>query len=448
MNVSLTNTSDLTATLAIDIAEADYSEKVETALADYRKKAVVPGFRKGKAPAGLIRKQYYKAITIDEVNKILQDALYNYLTEEKLDILGNALPVEQNDIDWMNQKDFTFEFELGLRPNIDIKLPKDAKLTYYKIVADEKMVDEYVADITKQYSNLSEPETAQAEDFFGGTAVEIDDDGNEVEHGVNKHIFFIGTDTADDFQEKLVALKKGEEIIINVQTDFSAEANVARILSITESELADLSTLRFTLNAISHQEPHPIDQELFDKALGEGKASNEAEFRAALKAQIESQYAGQSDSDLFHHAYHYYLDNVKFDLPEAFLKKWLQTAGDKPRTAEEVEAEFPKTLVGLRWQLIENEIIKIQNISVSREELEAYAKQLVTSQMLQYGQMLGDEQITQIAGNVLKNQEEVERINDQLYNQKLVAYFKDAFDLEEKQVLPDEFFAHQAEHKH
>ena len=186
----------------------------------------------------------------------------------------------------------------------------------------------------------------------------------------------------------------------------------------------------------------------FDKVFGEGNVTSEADFRARLKEQAEQSFIGQSDSDLFHHAYHYYLENVKFDLPEAFLKKWLRTAGEKPISAEEVEEQFPQTLNSLRWQLIENRIIRDNNITVSEEELKAYAKSMIAAQVAQYGQMFPEEEIEKIADNVLKNREEAERMNDQIYNQKMVAHFKEAFTLDTKEVSAEEFYKHQAEHKH
>jgi trigger factor len=191
-----------------------------------------------------------------------------------------------------------------------------------------------------------------------------------------------------------------------------------------------------------------MDQELFDKVMGEGVVSSEEEFKAKLKEQIESSYVGQSDSDFFHHAHHYFLDNVNFDLPEEFLKKWLRTAGEKPMSAEEVEEQFPDTLKGLRWQLIENRLIKDNDIKVEEQELRDYAKGLVASQMMQYGQQMPDEELAKIAENVLQNREEAQRINDQIYNQKLVALFKELFKLNIKEVSIDEFVQHQAEHKH
>lgn len=450
MKVTHKNVDELNAVLTVEIKEDDYKEKVESALKDYRKNANIPGFRKGKVPAGLIRRQYYKPLTIDEVNKLLQDAVFKYITEEKLDILGNPLPVEQTDIDWDNDKEFVFEFELGMTPEIDVTVPKKAKLTYNKVVADDKLIDTYVEDMTRRYGKLSTPEKAEETDMFNGSFVEVDAEGMPLEDGIAKDASFMGNSLTDKkVLKELLAVMPGDHVTFNVKNAFRDDFNVAGILGTTDSKLeASEGNFMFTVNAISRLEPHALDQELFDKIFGEGNVTSEEEFRAKLKEQAESQFVGQTDSDFFHHAYHYFLDNVKFDLPETFLKKWMRTAGEKPLTEEEVEADFPNTINGLRWQLIENRLIKENDIKVSEEELTDFTKQVVRAQMAQYGQMMPEDEIEKIAQNVLNNKEEAQRLNDQVYNQKLIAYFKEAFKVDYKELTMDEFVKHQAEHQH
>ncbi len=450
MNVTHKNIDELNAVLTVEIKEEDYKEKVETALANYRKNAAIPGFRKGKVPAGLVRKQYYKGMVIEEVNKALQDGVYKYLTEEKLDILGNPMPVEQTDIDWDNQKDFAFEFELGMTPNIDVTIPAKAKLVYNKVVADDKMINSYVEDVAKRYGKMITPEKAEEGDMFAGEFVEVDADGNAVEGGTTKEASFIGNSITDKkVLKSLVAAKVGDSIQFNVKKAFREGFNVAGTLGVTDAKLdASEGEFTFTLKNVSRMESAELNQELFDKVFGEGAVKDEKEFRAKLKEEAEKSFVGQSDSDFFHHAHHYFLDNIKFDLPEEFLKKWMRTAGEKPLSVEEVEEEFPKTLNGLRWQLIENRLIKENNLSVSQEELVDYTKQLIAAQMSQYGQVMPPEEMDGIAENVLKNKEEAQRINDQVYNQKLVQFFKDAFKVEYKEMSVDDFMKHQQEHQH
>jgi trigger factor len=449
MNVSHQNLDGLNAILTVEITEQDYKEKVEKALENYRKNANIPGFRKGKVPAGLVRKQYLRPITIDEVNKLLQDAVFNYLTNEKLDILGNPLPVEQTNINWDTQKEFAFQFELGLTPEIDVTVPADATLDYMKIVADANAVNDYANSLASRYGKMSTPETPEAADLFNGDFVEIAEDGSDKEGGIVQNATFRGTDIDQPHVlEALLKLKEGEEMLIDANTDFQASHDVAKMLKATAEDVKKSFRLRFTLKAISRLTPHPFDQELFDKVFGEGVVSTEEEFRSRLKAQIEASYAGHGDSDLFHHAYHWFIENIQFNLPESFLKKWLRTAGEKPLSADEVEEQFPASINALRWQLIENRLIRSNNISVSHDELKAYAENTMRDRFAQYGLNITDEDAEKYGQNLLKNREEAERMNDQVYNQKLVAYFKEAFTLNTKEVTIDEFYAHQAEHKH
>jgi trigger factor len=450
MNVSLRNIDSLNAILTVEIQHSDYADKVETALNNYRKRATLPGFRQGKAPVGLIRKQYLKPLTIDEVNKLMQDAVYEYLTNEKLDILGNPLPVEQTNIDWDKQTDFNFEFELGLTPQIDVTIPSHATLTYMKVVADDEMLNGYFDDLCRRYGKMSVPETPAAGDMFLGEFTEVDEAGNPVEDGITKKATITGTSVADEATlNALLNLKNGENTTINFRSAFREDFNAAGLLGVTSSKLEESTGLfRFALESVSRLEPHELNQELFDRVLGEGAVNGEAEFRARMKKEAEKTFVGQSDSDFYHHAYHWFLDNVKFDLPETFLKKWLRVAGERPLTAEQVEAEFPSALSGLRWQLIENRLIRNNNLQVTEQELMDYTKGLVRDQFAQYGQMMNDEQVESFAKTYLQKREQAEQLNDQVYNKKLIQFFKESFAIEYKEVSAADFARHQSEHQH
>lgn len=450
MNVSLKNIDELNAVLTVEINEADFASKVETALTNYRKNANLPGFRKGKAPEGLIRKQYQKPLKIDEVNKILQDSVYEFLTKEKLDILGNPLPVVQTDIDWDKQTDFSFDFELGLSPKIDVSIPKSASLTYMNVIADDQMIDGYIADLAGRYGKMSKPEVAKEDDMFFGEFQELEADGNPKLGGIVKVANITGTTVVnEDIRAKLVALKEGAHIVINTKSDLKEGFNFAGLVGSTTAKLNETSGLfNFTLKNVSRLEPHPIDQELFDRALGADKVDSLEAFKDVLRKEAENSFVGQADNAFFHNAYHWFLENVKFDLPEAFLKKWLRTAGEKPMTAEQVEAEFENTLNGMRWQMIENRLIRENNLSVTQDELRDYTKGLVANQFAQYGQTMTDEELEKFADNYLEKREEAQQLNDQVYNQKLTQFFKDSFAINYKDVTIAEFAKHQAEHQH
>lgn len=443
MNISKNQVDALNVVVTVEIAPEDYQSKVDTLLVDYRKRANIPGFRPGKVPMGLVKKQYGKAILIDEVNKILQDSIYNYISEEKLNILGNPLPVENQDMDFDTPGTYSFDFELGLSPEVDVKISKRNKINGVKVIADDKIIDTYVEDLASRYGKMSVPAKPEATDMFHGDFTEVDAEGNAVEGGIVKEgaQFLASNLKTKKSQGEICKTAIGETFPIDAKKSFGKDYNVAGLLGVTDAQLEGSTGLfQFNITNISRMEPAELNQELFDKLYGEGNVTTEAEMRAKIKEEAERMYENEASQYFLNNVADYLLEKTSFDLPTTFLKKWLQTAGEKPLTAEEVEADWEKTEKGLRWQLIENAVIGLGDIKVSQEELEAFTIELVKGQMMQYGQAaLDDEMLKGIAQNALKNQEEAQRINDQLYNKKLLAYYQENFKVEEKEVTYDEF---------
>jgi len=443
MNISKNELDALNLSVTIEITPEDYQEKVTSVLQNYRKSANIPGFRPGKVPMGLIKKQYGKAVLIDEINKMLQDAIYNYIQEEKLNILGNPLPKEQEELDFDNPGTYNFDFELGLSPEVDIKITKKNKVKGLKVVADNKVLDTYMEDIRGRYGKMSTPEKPEADDMYHGSFTEVDAEGAAVEGGIVKEdAQFLGTNLkTKKAQGELAKTAMGSTVTYDAKKSFGKDYNVAGLLGVTDAQLeASTGTFEFKLTNISRMEPAELNQEFFDKVYGEGAVTSEEEMRARMKEEAERMYQNESDQYFLNNVAEYLLDKTKFDLPIAFLKKWMQTSGEKPLTAEEVEADWEKTEKGLRYQLIENAVITAAEIKVSREDLLDHTVGMVKAQFQQYGQqMMDDEMLKGIAENALNNEEEVRRISDQVYNAKLLAHYKESFKVEEKEVTYDEF---------
>lgn len=440
MEFNKKNIDELNAVLTIQVTPEDYKETVDKTLASYRKTANIPGFRPGKVPAGLINKQYRMPVMIDEINKLLQDGVYKYIADEKIDILGNPLPVPNDSIDWNSQDTFEFQFELGLAPAFDVKISGKNKVKYNKVVADKATVDRFVEDMTKRYGKMSTPETFEAADMFEGTFVEMD--GKEVvEGGLEKTTQFAGSSLKGKAKKALLEGALNDVITINAKTEFVKGFNPAGLLGITDSALEAMDgKFQFTLTNVTRIEPAEMNQEFFDKIYGEGAVKNEKEFRARVKEEAERMYKADADQYFMNSVADYLLEKTQFDLPDTFLKKWMTTNGENPISADEIDAEYPKMVKGLKWQLIENKIIKDQELSVTQEELVNHTKNLVNSQLAQYGQAgMEDEEVTKIAMNVLKNQEEVQRLNEQLYGAKMLEYYLNTFKIEEVEVSYDEF---------
>ncbi|AIM60758.1 trigger factor [Cellulophaga lytica] len=434
MNITKEQIDALNAVVKVAITKEDYQDKVQAILNDYRKQANIPGFRKGHVPMGLIKKQYGKAVLVDEVNKLIQDNLNKYLTEEKLDVLGNPLPKQQDDFNW-DAENLDFEFELGLAPEFEAPIKTKKAITQYKIVADKKMIDEQVERIGKQYGKLiSKTEVSKKDEVTGVFA-------NEEEEINNKTTIELSNVKAKKALDALVGKKVGDVVTLKTKGLFKEDYQLSSALGLAADKSADLNTeVTFTIEEINEREPAEMNQELFDKLFGEEKITSEKELREKIKEDTEKQFEQQADQKLLNDITENFIENVKFDLPTEFLKKWIQMTGEKPLTEEEAAAEFEKSEKGLRYQLIEGKIIQENNLQVEFDELKEFAKGFIKSQMAQYGQLNpAEEELDNIAGRIMSNQDEVKRLSEQLMSQKLLTLYKEKANLKVKELSYDDF---------
>ena len=434
MNITKEQIDELNAVVKVAITKDDYQDKVDSILKDYKKQANIPGFRKGQVPMGLIKKQYGKAVLVDEVNKLLQDNLNKYLTEEKLDVLGNPLPKQQDGFDW-DTENFAFEFELGLAPNFEVPLKTKKTITHYKIVADKKMVDEQVERIQKQYGKLISKSEIGRKDEISGSFV---NEAEEIEHKTTLEL--------DKFKSKkaieaLVGNKVGDTVTLNTKGLFKDDAQLANYLGISQDKSKKLKIdVRFVIDEINEREPAKLDQELFDKLFGKDAVTSVKDLKDRLKEDSEKQFVQQSDQKLLNDVTEYFIENTKFDLPAGFLTKWIQMTGENPLTEEQASEEYEKSEKGLRYQLIEGKIIKENGLQVQFDELKEFAKGFIKSQMAQYGQLNPqEEELDNIAARVLGNQDEVKRLSEQLMSQKLMNLYKEKANLKEKEITYENF---------
>ncbi len=434
MNITRENVDALNAVVKVDIAKEDYSDKVEKILTDYRKTANIPGFRKGHVPMGMVKKQYGKAVLVDEVNKLLQDALNKYLTEEKLDVLGQPLPKTQDEIDWDADK-FSFEFELGLAPEFDVELKSKKAITQYHIIADDKMIDEQIERIQKQYGKLVSQDTVEADSEITGTYTneekEID---NTVTLTLDK---FKGKATAKQF----IGAKAGDVIVLKTKGLFDDEHDLMHALKLGHDEVHGLDIeVSFTISEINKRELADLDQDLFDKLFGKDSVTTVTELRDKIKEDAEKQFVQQADQKLLNDVTEYLVDNTKFDLPAEFLTKWMQTAGEKQIDADQAREEYEKSEKSLRYQLIEGKLIEGNNIQVTMDDIKNHAREMIKGQMAQFGQLNpSDKELDDIAARVLSNQDEARRISEQLISQKLITLYKEKANIKVKEMSYENF---------
>ena len=443
MKLTQSKAKDLMATITVEVKAADYSERVEKVLKDYRKTAEVPGFRKGKTPMGIINKKYRTSVIVEEVNKMLQDELYKHITAEKVRVLGSPMPIDEKPIDWQNDEDFTFEYEVGLAPEFDVKITAKDKLNYYKIKADAKLVDGYCNDIAKRYGKMSNPEASVEGDLIFCTIEQLDVDGVVMDNGIKNDATVAMDYIADKkIKKQFVGVKKDDLIIVNVMKAFTNHSDLGAMLNVDHAAIHNLTSeeFQFTVKNVNRLEPAELNVELFDKVYGPGAIKDEKEFKAKVKSEAEAQFVGESDRMLKNDVVTYFVDKLKLAMPNEFLKRWLVQTSEQPITMEMLETEYDMYAKSLQWQLIENKILENHSIKVTQDDVLAHTKVLISAQMKQYGQPEGDDkQLTDIATNILKNEEERKKVYDQIFDERTLAVYKENFKLTEKSVSYDEF---------
>ena len=433
MKVSKKDIDKLNAVLSVNIEKTDYESNVEKVLKDYRKKANIPGFRKGHTPIGLIKKQYGLSVKVDEINKLMQKGLSDFLGNEKLAILGNPIPVEKSDIDWDAEK-LTFDFEIGLSPDFEVSLKNKKAIPSFEIDVDKKMIDDQIKNIQSQYGKLVAK--TQIEDGFEINGKFLNEEF-EVDNTSNFQLKDLkGKSTKELFKK----LKISESIMLKTKGLFTKDADLTFHLKLNDDNKDKINSVKFLLNEINERVPADLDQELFDKLFGKDVIKTVTELKDKLKLDAESNFVNQTDQKLLYDVTEYLIENTKFDLPDNFLKKWMRTTGENKLTQEEANAEYEKSEKGLRYQLIEAKILEQNDIKIDHNQIKDFAKNMIKLQMKQYGQNNPEEkELESISQRILSNKDEVKRISDQLMSKKLIELFKSSLKLKTNKVSYEKF---------
>jgi len=444
MNVSRQEVNAQSALLVVNITPADYQSKVAASLEKYRKQAKIPGFRPGKVPMGLIQKQYGRPVLAEEMNKLVSDALYKYVQENKLEILGNPIPKENVEVkgDFDAPGDFEFTYEIGYSPEIKLDLSAKSKFDYVKVKIDSKLLDKQIDDLRRRYGKLVSVDTVGENDMILAQFVELNEDQSIKEGGI-MHSSTTSMEFIEDKKVKatITGKKQGDKVVISATDITRGDKDKAAMLGVKEEELSAHSDLyQMTINDIKHMELADVNQELFDKLFGEGTISSEKELRERISADLEQMFANDSDRLLTRAVYRDLVDNTNVTLPDDFLKRWIRLSNEKPISQEQVDEEYDSYSKDLKWQLIQGHIFKANEIQLDHKEAIEFTKGLLVNQYAQYGLPAPEEgELTSQASKALANREEANRIYDMLAEMKLTQYFKNTVKLNSKEVPYDEF---------
>ena len=432
--------------LTMTVESADYQEQVEKTLKNYRKKAQVPGFRPGMVPMGMIKKQYGTAVKVDEVNKLMGEKLYEYIHENKIQMLGEPLPNQEKQVpqDFEKDSDLTFVFDIAVAPEFTAELTNKDKIDYYKIKADDKLIDDQVQMYQSQAGEFVKAEVFSGNDTITGDLRELDENGNTKEGGITTEGGMVmPAYIKDESQKKLFdGCKAGDIITFNPKKAYpDNDAEVAALLKVQKDDVKDMtSDFSYQITEIRHYQPADLDQKLFDRVFGEGTVKDEKEFREKIAETIAPQLQQNSDYKFLIDVRAYMEKKVgELQFPEALLKRvMLQNNQDKG--ADYVEKNFEGSIKELKWHLIKEQIVTANNIKVEEPDLKAVAKEAIRAQFAQYGMSnVPDDVLENYAAEQLKKRENVDNFVDRAVDVKLTETLKNVVKLNEKEVSLEDF---------
>jgi trigger factor len=444
MQITQENTGPLEAILKVDLQKDDYQDNVEKELKVLQKKAQMPGFRPGKVPFGMVRKLYGKSVLVEEVNKILADAVYEHIKEKKLNILGHPVPDHElaGEVDWEAQTEFTFHYHIGLAPEVNLELDEQIEVDYYRIKVGDDVVDKYMDDLRRRYGKMSHPGVSGEEDVLYGEFVEmLSDDEVKPDGKVNKGNLYIKFLKDGETKSRLTGAKPGESVVMDVAKDVGSETEIAAMIGVKKEEVGNFGPLfRFSIESISRIDPAELNEEFFEKVAPGKEITSEDALRAFVGEQVSLQYQVDVDKHFRNEVMKKLLEATALQLPENFLKKWLVDANREEVGPEQVEKEFGQFADTFRWQLIENHLVKTHDLQVSQEELDSHLETYFRNQLKQYGQEEVDqEMINQFVNNIKSKEEEIKKVYDHLNDEKLLKLFKEKLKLKETELGFDDF---------
>ncbi len=453
--VTRENISPLNDKITVKLAKDDYLPSFEKALKEYGKKANIPGFRKGMVPAGVIKKMYGNSVLTDEVLRTVEKELTNYMVSEKLDIFAQPLPLPENDarqIDVNTPAEYAFAFEVGLKPDFTIADLGKAKLTRYKIELTEQLINDEMERLEVRNGKMTDPESVTGDDnVINVTFAESDAEGNVTAGGIIKDNSLLVKYFTENFRKNWIGKKKDDFVVLQLATAFDEKERewILSDLGLSKEDVAAAEKyFKVTITKVGLVEKAELNEEFFKNVYPKKDIKTEEEFRAAIKEEINNYWETQTRSQLHHTLYHEILDDTIIDFPENFLKRWIQNGGEKPKTPEEAEHEFPVFANQLKWTLIVNKIVTDNKIEVTADDIKASAKQQLLSYM--QGQVIDEELpwITDYVNKMMQDRKFVEETMHRIQTDKVFSWVETQIKPTEKIISVEDSNKMQQEHQH
>ena len=444
MIVTRENVDAVNAILKVGIIPADYQNKVKAGLDKHRASMKMTGFRPGHVPMTIVQQKHGQKVLTDVLNKIVNENLYNFINENKIEILGNPIPSDKIPVKGnFNKPDhFEFTFEIGISPEINISISEKSKYDFVTVKIDDTLIAKQIEDLRRRYGKLVSSSTVGETDLILAQFAELKTDETILEGGI-LHSSTISMEFIEDDKIKKELLGKaiGEKVIVTPASVSRGGKDTAAMLGIKEEELSSISEkFQLTINEIKHMEMAELSQELFDRLFGEGNIKSEIELKSKIEEDLKKMFVNDSDRLLARSIFEDLILNTKIELPDAFLKRWIRLSNDKPILPEQIEAEYEGYAKNLKWQLIQGNIFKSNNLKLDNQEIIDFTKNILKSNFAQYGMPAPeDKELTETAIGLLSKKEESTQILEMIADQKITEYFKNTVKLNEKEVSYDSF---------
>jgi trigger factor len=445
MNITRENIDNLNVVLKLELGKTDYEERVAKVLKDYRKKAQVPGFRPGNVPIGLINKMYRKPVLVEEINKIVSESLSKYMVDEKLNILGEPLPHagEMKQVDWDNDSDFEFKFDLGMAPEFDVKLSAKDKILYYSIKVDNELIDKHIDSYTQRFGQYVHVEDVQEKDVLTVAIAQLNENDEVLESGIKNEEARIAVEIIKDkkIKDSVLKAKKGDVLSFDLRKAYPNDTEIASILKVKTEEAKEISgKFQIVVNQIQRFDKAEVNQELFDKIYGEGNVKSVEEFREKIAEEASTGLKRDSEYKFRLDVREELVKKFKKDLPGEFLKRWLFTINEGKFSMEEIEKDFDKFMQDLKWQLIKDKIAKENSLKVTEEDIKAAARENARLQFSYYGMNnVPDEHLDTFAARTLENQEQTRKLADSKLEDIIIDFVKQNVKIDEKEITSEKF---------